>query len=117
MPECVDFFENAMGLKCRVRDETMGYADFEGQGTNLAILDKKNMQKVMGGNWKSGNPDGFELTFVSDNVKATLDKAVSAGAELVSPISEKGWSNEVCYVKAPGGILVEICAPFKPGGQ
>jgi lactoylglutathione lyase len=111
--ETVSFFENVLDAKCRFLDKEKGYADFEGQGTRVALVSTKMMEDEMGGAFKAGKPSGFELTFVTNDVDSAVDKALKAGATLVAPKSSKFWSKEVAYVKSPQGILIEFCLPMQ----
>ena len=59
-----------------------------------------------------GNPVGLELVFVDEDVEASTDKAVKAGAELIAPPTEKPWGQTVSYVRSVEGTLIEICSPI-----
>jgi lactoylglutathione lyase len=106
------FFEDVLGSKCAYKDEEVRYAQLAGDGTNLAFVDTKMMKDAMGAGWKADKPDGFELTFVTDDVDGLLAKAIAAGAILVKEPMEAFWSKRVAYVKSPQGILIELCLPL-----
>ena len=53
-------------------------------------------------------PSGFEISFVVDDVKKSLEKAVRSGCSKVSDPEHKPWGQEVAYVRDLNGVLVEL---------
>lgn len=62
-------------------------------------------------NRKGGIASGFEIALVTDDPHTAYEKAVSAGANGVSPPAEKPWGQIVSYVRDIDGCLIEICSP------
>jgi len=85
-------------------ETTIGFASFAVADMNLG--DK--YIKVT----KEGNPVAMELTFVDEDVEASTNKAVKAGAELIAEPIEKPWGQTVSYVRAIEGTLISICSPM-----
>ncbi|MEM9788280.1 MAG: VOC family protein, partial [Pseudomonadota bacterium] len=52
----------------------------------------------------------FGLSFETEDVPGSLDRAVAAGAELIKPIVEQPWGQTTCSVSDPDGYLIEICS-------
>jgi catechol 2,3-dioxygenase-like lactoylglutathione lyase family enzyme len=50
------------------------------------------------------------LAFATDELAAALDRALAAGAVLVQHATAMPWGQTICYVRAPEGTLVELCA-------
>lgn len=53
------------------------------------------------------------LAFATDDVSAALGRALAAGAVLVQHATAMPWGQTICYVRAPEGTVVEICAPTR----
>ncbi len=56
-----------------------------------------------------GNPLGFEIAFVTEDVQAAHQHAIQHGATEVTAPESKPWGQTVSYVRTPDGILVELC--------
>jgi uncharacterized glyoxalase superfamily protein PhnB len=41
-----------------------------------------------------------------------VDRAVAAGAALVTPPAQKPWGQTVAHVRDLNGVLIEICTPM-----
>jgi catechol 2,3-dioxygenase-like lactoylglutathione lyase family enzyme len=48
------------------------------------------------------------LLFAVDDVDATLDRLLPHGAELVGEVIDYGTSYRLCYLRGPGGMIVEL---------
>jgi hypothetical protein len=46
LERAIDFYQNKLGLKLKTKEE--GFADFETEGTNLALLEKKVAEDLAG---------------------------------------------------------------------
>lgn len=53
----------------------------------------------------------FEIAFVSEDVAASYEKAVKAGAVPLIPPKSKPWGQIVSYVRDINGFQIEICSP------
>ena len=57
-------------------------------------------------------PAGAEIAFVTEDVQASYDKAIAAGAIAYKKPEPKPWGQLVAYVRDLNGFLVEICSPI-----
>jgi hypothetical protein len=46
---------------------------------------------------------------LTDDVPAAVEKAVEAGAELLTGPLRTDWGTEAAYLKGPGGLIVDVC--------
>jgi predicted enzyme related to lactoylglutathione lyase len=110
----MDFYEKAFGLKKgfshqnqygeMVTGETkLGFVNHETASSHGSEYEKSNLQK---------KPSAFEIGFVTKDVEAAFNTAVSAGATSVSKPKTKPWGQVVSYVRDCNGFLVEICSPI-----
>ena len=111
----IQFYSRAFGLQTRFVHESGDYAELETGQTTLAFAS----HQLGDSNFSTGyvrlteleKPVGFEIAFVTDDVKKAVDDAVKAGAQLVEEPTEKPWGQTVGYVQAPDGLLIELCTP------
>ena len=84
----VEFYKAAFGLETRFIHESGDYAELETGATVLAFASHQlGASNFSGGYVKlSGleKPAGFELAFVTDDVKAAFQQATEAGATIVA---------------------------------
>ena len=57
-------------------------------------------------------PFGIEIGFESDDVDATVQKAIATGGTLYEKVQPKPWGQTVAYVRDLDGFLVEIGSPL-----
>ncbi len=107
----VAFYEAAFGLVRRFVHES-GYAELETGGTALAFA-THSLARSNGVEFRESGPEepapAVEVGLVTDDVPREVERAVSAGARLVAPPSEKPWGQTVAYIRDPDGFLVELC--------
>lgn len=115
VPRSVAFYEDAFGLTRRFVHEAGMYAEMDTGATTLSFaangLAKSNLPCGFQENDPSRPPAGFEIAFVTEDVPAAYDRAVSMGAIAVSPPKEKPWGQIVAFVRDKDGITVELCSP------
>jgi lactoylglutathione lyase len=109
----VNFYEKAFGLKRRFVHES-GYAEMETGETALAFAAEAavaangtDFTPVRPGS----KPPAAEIALVSDDPKASYDRAIAAGATAVVEPAGKPWGQVVGYVRDMNGFLVEVCSP------
>ena len=56
-----------------------------------------------------GSTDGVILHHYVDDIAAAVEKAVEAGAELLTGPLRTDWGTEAAYLKGPGGLVVDVC--------
>jgi lactoylglutathione lyase len=115
----VDFYERAFGLTRRFIAPGDAYGELDTGATTLAFASHEQAQKSLGSAFQASDPAakplGFEVAFVTSDVKAAYELAVAAGAVSVAAPSAKPWGQVVAYVRDPDGVLVELASPM--GGE
>jgi lactoylglutathione lyase len=116
--QTLDFYQAAFGFEIRMKFEQDGMVDYGELETGGAILGFANHQlgssHFAGGYEKvspEGRPFGQELAFVTDDVEAAFQRAVTAGAVALAEPIQKPWGQQVAYVRAAEGTLIELCSP------
>ena len=112
----LEFFEKAFGLKTRFLHESGTYGELETGSTTLSLA----AHELGDGNFPGGHvrasespqPLGMEIALVTENVAAAHAAAVENGATELAAPSKKPWGQEVSYVRAPDGCLIELCTPI-----
>lgn len=112
----IDFYEKALGLKTRFINESKQYAEMVNEGgIVLGFVDEEYAFKHCVSDFRKNKvgdtPAGFEIAFVTENIEASLENALKAGATLVTEPTQKPWGQTVAYVTDINGILIEICSP------
>lgn len=109
----IKFYEDAFGFAKKFITPESDYAELVTGSTTLAFasmdLAESNFSKGITAINKDSMPAGIEIAFVTDNIKADLQKALDAGATLFEPLKTKPWGQQVAYVRDIDGMLIEIC--------
>jgi lactoylglutathione lyase len=112
----ITFYTAAFGLEAGFIDEEGDYAQLQTGATTLAFARDDFAHSLTGldhhENRANQQPGGFEITFVTDNVQAAVDRAVEHGAELLKAPTQTSWGQTVAYVRDVQGVLVEIATPM-----
>ena len=113
--ETLDFYQQAFGFARKMLHGSGGYGELESGETTLAFADFAGMRELgkspVAANAKAPS---FELAFTTENVAEAVEKAVAAGAELISEPADMPWGQTIAYVADINGFLVEICTPIQP---
>jgi lactoylglutathione lyase len=114
----IDFYERALGQRRRFVHESGDYAELDTGETALALAAHELAAENLPGVYSQGQrPDArpaFEVCFVTDDVQGAFDRAITEGAEAVTPPQTKPWGQDVAYVRDPDGNLVELASPVGP---
>jgi lactoylglutathione lyase len=112
----INFFCQAFGFSCRFVDESGTYGELETGETTMAFaahsLGADNFPAGYVKADQSSTPLGVEVGFVTPDVACAHDRAITAGAQELSPPTQKPWGQVVSYVRCPDGTLVELCSPI-----
>jgi lactoylglutathione lyase len=120
----IDFFCQAFGFSCRFVDDSGTYGELETGETTMAFashsLGDDNFPAGYVKANESKNPLGMEVGFVTSDVAGAHQRAIfilkrsanAAGAQELSPPTQKPWGQVVSYVRCPDGTLVELCSPI-----
>ncbi len=109
------FFEKAFGLKRRFLHDSGTYGELQTGETTLAFAAHElGDLSYPGGHVKasdSAKPLGIEIVLVTEDVVTAHAHALRHGAsDLASPV-RKPWGQFVAYLRAPDGMLIELCTP------
>ena len=112
----ISFYETAFGFsrtfitpdnsygELSTGDTTLSFASFEMALSNLSQgYTRSDVQQ---------KPFGIEIGITTDDVQATFEQAVKAGAIPLEEASYKPHGQTVAYVRDPDGFLVEIFTPI-----
>lgn len=107
------FFEAAFGLKRRFLHESGTYGELDTGETTLSFA----AHELGDGNFPGGHvhanesakPLGVEIALVTDDVLSAHGSAIAHGAKELAAPTRKPWGQTVSYVRAPDGMLVELC--------
>ena len=109
------FFEAAFGLKRRFLHESGTYGELATGETTLSFAPHElGDDNFPGGHVRaseSTKPLGVEIALVTEDVLSAHRNAIEHGATELSPPAQKPWGQTVSYVRAPDGMLVELCTP------
>ena len=119
MAATLDFYERALGQRRRFLHDSGQYAELDTGDTALAIaaheLAAANLPGVYGPEDRPVTRPAFEVCFVTKDVQGAFDRAITEGAEAVTPPQTKPWGQDVAYIRDPDGNLVEIASPTGAG--
>lgn len=111
------FYEKAFGFSRKFLHESGMYGELNTGETTLAFaVHALGDMNFPGGHVaadESVKPLGFEVAFVTDDVPAAHAAALAAGASELAVPKQKPWGQIVSYVRAPDGVLVELCTPMQ----
>ena len=113
VPKTVAFYEAAFGLKRRFVHESNLYAEMDTGDTVLAFAGNEAAEMnglAISPNDPKGPAAGWEICFVTEDVSAAFERAVSNGSQPVSTPQEKPWGQTVSYVRDLDGCIVEIAS-------
>lgn len=111
----VRFYETTFGLQRKFISPGNDYGEMLTGETTLSFashtLGKSNLAAGYTKSETGGNPLGFELAFVTDDVDSLINTALQNGAILVEAAKQKPWGQTVAYIRDIEGFLIEICTP------
>ena len=115
--EALAFYKEAFGFETRFLHESGQYGELNTGETTLAFASHSLGEINFSGNYQKTDPQkaplGVELAFVTDDVAASYDRALAAGAVSINPPVKKPWGQVVAYVRAKEGSLIEICSKME----
>jgi lactoylglutathione lyase len=114
--QALAFYESAFGLTRGFVHECGDYAELQTGETALSFasltLAESNVEGGVTPSDLAHRPPAFELAFSTDDVAASYERALAAGASSATPPTLKPWGQTVSYVRDVFGNLVEICTPI-----
>jgi lactoylglutathione lyase len=108
------FYEQAFDFKKKFITPENDYAELVTGDTTLSFasieLGKQNLDNGFIQTAIKDKPFGIEIAFTTDDVEATVQKAISSGAKLLQKAKVKPWGQTVAYIRDLDGFLIEICS-------
>lgn len=114
----IDFYERAFAQNKKFISPEGDYGELVAEtGPSLAFVSRKMGQTMheqgVAEVAKEQLPP-FEVAFVTEDVETAVEKAISAGAQLVHGAESKPWGQVVAFVRDSNGFLVELCTAVNP---
>jgi uncharacterized glyoxalase superfamily protein PhnB len=111
----IHFYEKAFGFTIKFITPDKSYGEVITGETTLSFASKTlaltNLKDGFAESSLNEKPFGIEIGFTTNDVQATMNKAIEAGAKLYTEPKEKPWGQVVGYVRDLDGFLIEICTP------
>ena len=110
----LDFYQRAFGFKTRFFDEALQYGELETGNTVVAFASHQLGEMLMPGAYMrpvNGQPAGFEIAFLAEDVAAAFAKAIAAGAVPLAEPKTMPWGATVAYLRAPEGTMIGLSTP------
>lgn len=112
----IEFYENAFGFSRKFVSPENDYGELLVGETTLSFasisLAESNLKDGFIQSSLFNKPFGIEIGFTTENVEATIEQAISAGATLAEHPKTKPWGQVVAYIRDIDGFLIEICTPM-----
>ena len=111
----IAFYEKAFGFKAKFYDRAFGFAIIKAGGPEIGFASHTAGEQMMPGEFvppQNGNPEGVEIAFYTDDVKAAYNKAIEAGAKSLAEPKAMSWGQTVAYVRSVEGTVVGFCTPL-----
>ena len=114
--ETLEFYNKAFGFQTKFIHESNDWGELSTGDTTLAFATHKMGDINLEGKYHKADlndlPLGVELSFLTDDVEAAFERAVTAGCVTVRKPEEKPWGQVVCYVRTMEGTIIEIATPL-----
>ena len=110
------FYYEVFGFRTRFVDELGVYGEAETGTTSLAFTEREFARQHAGPTTEAAGdrPPPAEIAVGVDDVADAVERAVTAGAQLIRAPETKYWGQTVAYVRDPDGHLLQICTPPPP---
>jgi lactoylglutathione lyase len=111
----LDFFEKSFGLQRRFLHPSESYGELETGQTVLAFARFSMANDHFPDGYVRANgakPVGMEIALVTTDVHGAHATALGLGALEISAPQQKPWGQLVSYIRAPDGVLIELCSPM-----
>lgn len=110
------FFETAFGFSRRFITPEGDYGELDTGDTTLSFASKALALSNHPAGFRFADegalPVGVEIALATDDVTATHQAALSAGAEELAAPQVKPWGQTVSFLRCPDGMLLELCSPL-----
>jgi len=115
VPTTMNFYSTAFGLEKAFLHESGQYGEMKTGETKLGFVDHQTAAShgfPYIRSTDSTNPPGIEIGLITNEVGTAFERAIQAGAKVVSEPKLKPWGQMVAYVLDCNGFLVELCSPM-----
>lgn len=115
VPAVLDFYNRAFGFVTKFYDPSFGFGMLDAGGVEVGVSSHESGERMMPGGYRrptTGNPEGVELAFYTEDVSAAYQRALDAGADGLAAPYVTSWGQTVAYVLALEGTVIGICAPL-----
>lgn len=106
------FYADLLGKNPRL--DVLGMTEFElSKGVILGLMPEAGIEKLLTGMPKPSEGNGIprcELYLYTEDVQATENRAIKAGARLVNPAAKRNWGHIVSYVADPDGHIIAFAS-------
>ncbi len=108
--DSVRFYRDKLELPMIRGDLESGYAEFQGDGVRLAVIEKSEMSKALGMEEPVGEGRRHvALAFSVDDVDAAFTKLEGKGVKFIlAPRTHPDWNLRTAHLHDPDGNLIEI---------
>ena len=111
----INFYKKAFNLEENFLHESKQYGELSTGETKLAFASNSLAQSngvTFLKNDINNDAAGFEIAFITNDVKQSYKYALSHGAIAIKEPMTKPWGQEVAYVRDLNGVIIEICSPM-----
>ena len=112
----VAFYERAFGLQ-RKMVQPDEFGELDTGSTKLSFAAKSHVKSLFPIPFQHSGPKydapPVEIGLVTRDVQGAFERAVAAGAVVVTQPTKKPWGQVVGYVRDNNGFLVELCTPIE----
>jgi lactoylglutathione lyase len=112
------FYESAFGLSVK-RKQDMGkfkWLEMKTGATTLAFAGETEIQGMFpdgyAGHDAKNRPVAAQISFVAADVRTIFERAVSAGATVISSPAKMPWGQTWAQLRDPNGVLLSIASPL-----
>lgn len=108
-----EFYSIVLGTEARLN--VPGMTEFDlAEGAVLGLMPEVNANRLLSHRIQDSSgaslPARCELYLIVDNPKEVLQRAVLAGATLISPFEKRNWSHSAGYVSDLDGHILAVAS-------
>ncbi|HSA56611.1 MAG TPA: VOC family protein [Gemmatimonadaceae bacterium] len=116
VPDVLSFYERAFGFTRRFYDPVYQYGELVTGVATLAVAAHATGALLMPGGYVAPPPGtavtNTEIAFTTDDVPRAFERAVAAGAAVVTAPYAVPWGQTVAYVRSVEGTIIGLCTPL-----
>lgn len=102
-----DFYRAVLGREPRL--DVPGMTEFAlAEHTVLGLMPKAGIERLL--DLKTGTNPTAELYWILDDPESAMDRALQAGATLLSPFQSRNWGDDAGYLSDPDGHVLALAS-------